>query len=517
MPWILSNQASNGTITNEGDGTQVWCQPTKWYDVLWFIFTNFVFHALSVRSLPGERSLTSTVLKFCCFLVPYTGVRRGLCLILRASNLAGNDLQAAARADALCMVIRNPEWRPKDGQVVQGCRIEEFVQPESKKKGVKSWRSWFTVADGRCGNNILGSSSYEDKGVHDLIGLQSMGSNEVTLRTTDIYTLPRARNFTDVLTKYLVESHRFQSQRPSRNVVDQDNVRIHGVYQLAPGYTLSYIPEDIKIYSHIKHHRTLSISRLLGMNHTPDIKLASTHDVPRILFSLIQTGSGGYSLYKARGSQIERYGYAAFGLTVLPYMMVSIINLIGSLLTSEYETVYMVHSAIMDEMVSRGGLCDGVVGTIERPDHENCARAEGEEETKPQGLELESSKSGGELRCKDTSSKTTQVDLHVSPKNHLDPVKPIWSFQTCNTTRPKSKPTAQKETPATHLLHIPTHSTHTRLPGRWPQTCLNTLSLTLLLLSLGIPYLIIGLLSHFRVRQSTPNHRTFTLNWLICG
>lgn len=520
-----SNGKQNGTITDESNGSQVWCQPTRWYDILWFIFTNFILHALSVRSLPGERSFTSVVFKFCCFLTPFTGVRRGLCLILRASNLAGNDLQSAARANALCMVIRNPEWRPKDGQVVEGCRIEELDESADKKKnGWKRmvWSTWLTATKNTEKDESLEISSFEMEHGDDAPASRPMAGNEVKLKTTDPYAPPPPRDLIDRTTRILVETYRFRSQPPTKVIVDHDNVKVHGVCQLAPGYALSYIPEDIKIYSRVKHTRTLSISRVLGMNHIPDIKLASTHDVPRILFSLIQTISGAYSLYKARGSQVERYGYAAYGLTVLPYMMVSIINLVGSLLTSEYETIYMVHSTIMDEMKSRGGLCDGVVGTVERPDHQAYVYIDGEEETRPKGQRIQFSNSGGEVHCQDLAEKTAVAELHVSHWNHIEPVQEVWLHQKWGTERKKAKERRRSlsDCPSakhTQLLCVPSHSSFTRLSRRWQQTCLNTLSIALLVLSLGFPHVMIAILSGWRSNRSSSTHRTFILNWLICG
>ncbi|KAL8904439.1 MAG: hypothetical protein Q9207_003268 [Kuettlingeria erythrocarpa] len=489
-----------------------------------FIFANFILHALSVRSLPGERSLTSTVFKFCCFLTPFTGVRRGLCLILRSSNLAGNDLQSAARANALCMVIRSPEWRPKDGQLIEGCRIEELQDPRKERCKLGTWWRRWTKPVGKHKKAIAESSTLvlEVKLSNDTSSTQPVEGSEVTLKTTDPYAPPPPGGLIDKITRIFVETYRFRSQPPTKNLVDPENVKIHGVCQLAPGYTLSYIPEDIKIYSHVKHTRTLSISHLLGMNHAPDIKLASTHDVPRILFSLIQTISGGYQLYKARGSQIERYGYTAYGLTVLPYMMVSIINLIGSLLTSEYETIYLVHSAIMDEMKDRGGLCDGVVGTIERPDHQTLVHVGGEEETVPEGETIQFTNLGGEVRCRSLVENPTAAELNVSHINHIEPVEDPWPFQNSGQKgkkEKKKKASSLDSAPIarTLLLCVPSHSSFTRLSRRWQQSCLNILTIALLILALGLPYVMIAILSGWQPNKSASRDRTFVLNWLVCG
>ncbi|KAL8919468.1 MAG: hypothetical protein Q9208_006753 [Pyrenodesmia sp. 3 TL-2023] len=422
------------------------------------------------------------------------------------------------------MVIRSPEWRPKDGQVIEGCRFEELEGPK-KKWNMGTWWRWRSkpVERDKGATAEISSLESEVKGSKDRLPFQHVQGSEVTLKTTDPYVPPPPHGFVDRFTRIFVESYRFQSQPPTKNLVDHENVKIHGVCQLAPGYTLSYIPEDVKIYSHVKHTRTMSISRLLGLSHVPDINLASTHDVPRILFSLIQTISGGYQLYKARGSQIERYGYAAYGLTVLPYMMVSIINLIGSLLTSEYESIYLVHSNIMDEMKGRGGLCDGVVGTIERPDHQASLYIDGEEETIPEGQTVQFTDPGGELRCCGLTGKPTLADLRVSHLNHIEPVEEPWPFQKWSRKGKKDKkkknasPWDSPTITRTQLLCVPSHSSFTRLSRRWQQSCLNMLTIVLLILALGLPYVVIAILSGWQINKSTSRDRTFVLNWLICG
>ncbi|KAI4180259.1 MAG: hypothetical protein L6R41_007346 [Letrouitia leprolyta] len=483
-PSLSPRGSANATLTKESDGTEVWCQPARWYDIIWFIFTNFILHALSVRSLPGERSFTSTVFKFCCFLVPYTGVRRGLCLILRASNFTSNDLQSAARANALCMVIRSPEWRPKDGQIVEGCTIEKHVESKGKKgcASKKKWLRWLwpmqwpTSANKHARRSFADTSSLDREDTSDALALQSLESSEVTLMISDLYQPPVPHKRIDKLTRVLIESYRFRSQRPTTNMVDLANVKIHGICQLAPGYALSYVPEDMKIYSRVKHRRSLSVSRLLGMDHTPDITLASTHDVPRILFSLLQTVSGGYALFKARGSQIEHYGFAAFGLTVVPYMMVSIVNLIGSLLTSEYEAIYMVHSPVMDEMLSRGGLCDGIVGTTERPVHQAYVFIDGEEETVPHGSKIQFSCQGADMQCEELTKKESKTTARVSAENHIVPPKEVWLFESWIHRRRKAKAKSRREPTTYHLLqqqHSKSADFHPELARLWtiPRIC----------------------------------------------
>ena len=266
-------------------------------------------------------------------------MRRGLSLISSASSLNRDDLRAATRAGALCMVIRKPDWRPEDGQTLHGCHVhfklneEEDIkcsEPAQDQEKVQSCRTT-AVEKTEARPTVYDESSMKQKEVHLII--------------KDPYEPPAPSGILDRLTRLLVRTDRFNNDSPSCSLVDHKSIKIHGSCRLTPGYSLAYVPPYVKVYP----------------RQGQAIRLASTHDIPRILFSLIQTISGGYSLYKARGSQIDRYGFAAFGLTVLPYMIVSIINFVGSLLSAEYETMYMVESTSMDEMMERGGVDDGVV------------------------------------------------------------------------------------------------------------------------------------------------------------
>ena len=67
------------------------------------------------------------------------------------------------------------------------------------------------------------------------------------------------------------------------------------------------------------------------------------------LIAIFQALYASAILYETRGDQTERYGYAAFGLTVAPYLMRSINNLIDPVLSPDYSTLFMVEIEIMKE------------------------------------------------------------------------------------------------------------------------------------------------------------------------
>ena len=253
----------NGTVADKLPGNNVVCTPTNWYDIVWFYFANYVMHALSVRSLPGENLFTSITFKFACLLIPFTGIRRGLCLIARASNLTRNDLQAAARANALCMVIRGEEWRPLNEQEVSGCKIER-VERNSTEDGNVSEATLTHVGATEKESEIrvekLGEKKAQEVQEPTAIvkptptmsttASAEEGSGSVAFRLSDCYDPPKDNNFLDKLYRWFVQTYKFGRSSLSKSIrLDPEYVKVHGLCNLAPGYELAYVPSDIKVHT----------------------------------------------------------------------------------------------------------------------------------------------------------------------------------------------------------------------------------------------------------------------------
>ena len=75
-----------------------------------------------------------------------------------------------------------------------------------------------------------------------------------------------------------------------------------------------------------------------------EIKISYSYSFVKILVALFQTLFAVTTLYKSKGDQIDRFGYAAFGLTVTPYALMSVINLLGSLFCPEFPAMYVVET-----------------------------------------------------------------------------------------------------------------------------------------------------------------------------
>ena len=176
---------------------------------------------------------------------------------------------------------------------------------------------------------------------------------------------------------------------------------VHGVCVLPPGYALCIIsptvvvreirdvriPEPVVMDSQAQttgmndqHRSLLRLSE--QVNKPPTIKLSSNLNIPKALIAIFQFIYASFTLYKTKGDQIERYGFVAFGLTVIPYLIMTLVNLIGNVITPEYPKAYLVHSAIMDEAKQcSGARFEGIVGTLESPTYSLDALSDGSEES----------------------------------------------------------------------------------------------------------------------------------------
>ncbi|KAE8442734.1 hypothetical protein EG329_002874 [Mollisiaceae sp. DMI_Dod_QoI] len=125
----------------------------------------------------------------------------------------------------------------------------------------------------------------------------------------------------------------------------------HGAYYLPNNFALYLLPPNTPV--HIKSEKPLTQG------------ISNAYSMPKIFISLAQLLWTITTLYRARGDQIQHYGYAAFGLTVSPFAWMSFLNLIGNSLTPTYETVYLVQTPSLKEAEDQGGEFLGVVGEID--------------------------------------------------------------------------------------------------------------------------------------------------------
>ncbi|KUJ21861.1 uncharacterized protein LY89DRAFT_778229 [Mollisia scopiformis] len=281
--------------TNHGN-PHLLCTPPKWYDVALFYFANYFAHAATVVSYPGQGTLETALAVVKALLLPGTGVFPAAETTLRHPALIrGDALAQANRARALCMVVKS---RPR-----RLC----FVNNPRR-------------------------------------GIAALRPNNFQLERLDA-------------------KHRWWECKSAEGRVSMGST-IHGEFKLPRGYDLNYVPLTASL-EFAKPGEVLvdpgttteSMTGPMFLDYSP--RLESTYNFPKLFVSLAQATWACVTLYRARGDQIERYGYAAFGLTVAPYACMSIINIVANLLAPDYPSIFLVRTPSMDEAEAKGGYCSG--------------------------------------------------------------------------------------------------------------------------------------------------------------
>ena len=106
--------------------------------------------------------------------------------------------------------------------------------------------------------------------------------------------------------------------------------------------------------------------KVLPNSETTRVRLSCSNGLLKSAAAVVQLLFACLTLYRTKGGQVEMYGYAAFGLTVIPYAIMSILNLTANLLTPEYPMLFMVQSDGMRirQLGYSKPQFDGIVGTI---------------------------------------------------------------------------------------------------------------------------------------------------------
>ena len=120
-------------------------------------------------------------------------------------------------------------------------------------------------------------------------------------------------------------------------------------------YRFAFVPRNTVVVG-LANHNPIPVS-------TP--KLSSSFNLVKGIAALLQLLYTSSTLYNTNGSQVNRYGFAAPGLTVLPYAVMSALNLMANLVVPHYPTLYLVRSEVMEEAERRTGLpFNYVVGKV---------------------------------------------------------------------------------------------------------------------------------------------------------
>jgi hypothetical protein len=150
--------------------------------------------------------------------------------------------------------------------------------------------------------------------------------------------------------------------------------KIQGKYNLPEGCSLEIVGWSAKFKDDLREPTLQNLwnrlKRLFVGTQAEPVKqgqqityISCNYNLVKILVALGQALYAITTLYQARGDQIDQYGYASFGLTVTPYALMSVVNLLGNLARPAYPVMYIVRPADLDGIDE----VDGIVGTLEAP------------------------------------------------------------------------------------------------------------------------------------------------------
>jgi hypothetical protein len=336
-----------------------YCVPSKWSDVAAFFLANYVTHAATVKSLPGEPTVSSLVIIFFTLLFPASGVMRALSAISQSAVFYSDPLTAATRAGALCMVIRTKTWKPQDGETVQGLKM--IMGKKTSSKQLTS-------------NANIETNNAEDleRGLeHELESivrsqrnkaLLSIDSTEHSHGDVNVWNGPNDQPLTVEVKEPRKEG--FNIFHPSIGTFSSSGRRVHGTCCLPEGYGLMIVPPNARVLGLDSKHSEPKTTA--GHTNRSYNQLSTSYSLSKPLIAILQVLYASFTLYRTQGDQLDKYGYAAFGLTVASYLVMSLLNLVSSMLTPDFASVFLVQSDIMKEASNReGAKFEGMVGILQ--------------------------------------------------------------------------------------------------------------------------------------------------------
>ncbi|RPB03293.1 hypothetical protein L873DRAFT_1731733 [Choiromyces venosus 120613-1] len=276
-----------------------------------------------------------------------------------------------------------------------------------------------------------------------------------------------------------------QIQLPTMKQMDDPTKwKIQGQYNLPQGYCFSFLPAGT------------SIGPINPHTNREDIVIASSYGTAKSFTGVIQIIFSIFALYSSR-DQIQLYGYAAFGFSVIPYTVMSFLNAIANSIEADYDTLFMVESEVMVEAYDRTG--EEFIGAVAVLTPDNA---------KEEGVDLKF------RRSRERGWRAYEVD------ENGEEVGRRWrvTFEEEEINNEKFSTPARINDNAARIM-VPAEGQYRRKKKlvKLSQKFYNFAVFIIIFISLVIPYVVLGSLSQFKPRGSTMRQRTFMMGWLVVG
>lgn len=140
----MASEVFNTTTTTHGPlPVKTYCRSADWTDVAKFILANYITHAFTVITRPGERTKDRIGFVLWSLFMPFAGVSRAIAVICMCARTSGNDLAMAHRAGALYTLVKVtlPSSKLGDGgsEDVQCKEEPEYIIPTVQRPMLKRY------------------------------------------------------------------------------------------------------------------------------------------------------------------------------------------------------------------------------------------------------------------------------------------------------------------------------------------------------------------------------------------
>jgi hypothetical protein len=194
----------------------------------------------------------------------------------------------------------------------------------------------------------------------------------------------------------------------------------------------------------------------------------------------------------------------------------SVVNLVGNLVTPAFDSLYIVHSPILDEAITvHHARIDGVVGNLVVKNNNHLARVLVEDVVLNRAITSATPRKSGKAAAR----QTKEHDMDTSrvtpfPAHGIAQYCVFFSCPVLERTVSIPRTTVLSEPPRTTLGGYFNRKNRAEI-NISPYSYLFFTATSLLLGSLSM--LPVGLLSRFRRNKSTHEQRVWTLSWMVFG
>lgn len=308
---IITNSTQTGAPLHRDS---LVCRRSDWMDVFTFLAIDFGLRAVTVLTPPGSTGLKSAQTCLWALICPASGVRSALLAVgVRETGEGDSELE---------------EW------------IKKAFTWGRLTKGIKDGRPGELEMAKRSGALcMLVPSSARIR------LLQQAESN------TELKELP-LRLINPLMTS--VHGQYPSDIKPLRSPKNEPIAEERGE---GFEYSLVKVPSSFTVDPILKENKPEPLMKMIwqwvrkgpekSVAQSPKtavpLRLSSNERIVKAVCTIFQILYGSYELYRMGGDHLKKYGYAAYEFTIIPYLSMSLMNLLVSCVRPTYPSMYIVY------------------------------------------------------------------------------------------------------------------------------------------------------------------------------